>query len=128
MVLLGGQKPTCTTMKDSILACPFAPTVADDVLTDIVLRVDPLLKNAFKGIPGNTWEQKLDFLNTCKCCTKHQNGRPKKLTPWVGTNPYRKRLISRKKCTCNCRHLARFICRQVEIDPWYNTVVPRCPI
>ena len=47
-----------------------------------------------------------------KCCSRHNTDKPKKLEPWIETrfndNQY-------TPCNCSCRHLARFICRGIEL-------------
>ena len=46
----------------------------------------------------------------CNCCEKHKINKPLVFSPWVETttniNKYQ------KICSCDCRHVARWICRQ----------------
>ena len=49
-------------------------------------------------------------LNACKCCSRHNTDKPKKLEPWIETSFNDNQYTS---CNCSCRHLARFICRGV---------------
>lgn len=49
-------------------------------------------------------------LNACKCCSRHNTNKPKKLEPWIETTFNN---IQITPCNCNCRHLARFICRGI---------------
>tara|TARA_Y100000389_G_C17463824_1_gene523828 strand:- start:2245 stop:2637 length:393 start_codon:yes stop_codon:yes gene_type:complete len=72
--------------------------------TTLILRYFPDPENALK------------ILNTCKCCERHQQKRPCKLTdeiPYVfptnGDYEY--------KCPCKCRQISRFICR-AHSDSW----------
>ena len=76
-------------------------------------RLDTLLHNMFLSISGDTWQQKLDTCNKCNCCTRHSINRPSIFQPWVelpfsDTSHYTKNNM----CSCDCRHKARFICRQ----------------
>ncbi len=81
-------------------------------------RTDYLLTKAFKAIPGDNWQEKLDHCLKCKCCTRHQVLRPKRLEPW--TEDMAEVDIKIKwmntECECSCRHMARFICRQCDDD------------
>lgn len=65
-------------------------------------------------------QENLNLLASCNCCDKHRILRPKKLTSWIeteknkglnpntsNTNPINGLLY----CLCDCRHRARFICR-----------------
>tara|TARA_B100001093_G_scaffold466030_1_gene484146 strand:+ start:45 stop:512 length:468 start_codon:yes stop_codon:yes gene_type:complete len=57
-------------------------------------------------------EETLKILNMCKCCERHQIKRPKTLTKWVDielNNNWQHHI-----CECECRHLARYICRSCE--------------
>ena len=53
----------------------------------------------------------LTTLNACKCCKKHQNNKPKNMAQWIEIEVNDTRDIV---CNCPCRHLARFICREVN--------------
>tara|TARA_B100000035_G_scaffold314780_1_gene332235 strand:+ start:3560 stop:3973 length:414 start_codon:yes stop_codon:yes gene_type:complete len=53
----------------------------------------------------------LTTLNACKCCVKHQNNKPKNMAPWIETEFHDTQYTD---CNCPCRHLARFICREIE--------------
>ena len=70
--------------------------------------------------PNDTFEQYIQLnlsnpmnavkvLDTCKCCERHQKNRPHKLGKIneMPGSPYH----FNKSCTCQCRHLSRFICR-----------------
>ena len=47
---------------------------------------------------------------SCKCCVRHQINKPSSLTKWEDLT------IPESQCTnceCSCRHLSRWICREV---------------
>lgn len=69
-----------------------------------------LVENAILSIPGNTLQKKLDYLALCNCCERHQKNKPKKLRLWFD-NKYPTTQYT--NCNCNCRHIARFICREI---------------
>ena len=52
----------------------------------------------------------LTTLNACKCCVRHQINKPKNMEYWVETEFNN---TQDRPCSCPCRHLARFICREV---------------
>lgn len=87
-------------------------------LESVVPRTNYLLTKAFKAIPGDNWQEKLDHCLKCKCCMRHQTLKPKRLEPW--TEDMAEVDIKIKwvhtNCECNCRHMARFICRQCDED------------
>ena len=89
-------------------------------------RPQKLLHEAFLKIPGATWQAKLRHCASCKCCTRHQTFRPRDLVHWRELDEESDALIKLfyvKTCECDCRHMARFICRQVETDG----SMPPCP-
>jgi len=113
-------------MRNSIWS---VPGYADDNDIDLErmeeARPQMLLHDAFLKIPGATWKAKLNHCASCKCCTRHQTFRPRELVRWqepeeVGDGFDETKL---EQCDCNCRHMARFICRQVEDDG----STPPCP-
>lgn len=53
----------------------------------------------------------LTTLNACKCCVRHQINKPTKMESWVDTEYHD---TQETPCSCPCRHLARFICREVN--------------
>ncbi len=83
-----------------------------------VTRTDYLLTKAFKAIPGDNWQEKLDHCLKCTCCVRHQVLRPKRLEPWTEDMAEVDIKIkwAHTECDCNCRHMARFICRQCDED------------
>lgn len=87
-----------------------------------------------------------EFLNqlaACNCCPTHQINKPIKLAPWVEMPFPGPRSIEEKRegCKCDCRHLARFVCRDAcgpcteildtsysfIIDSEYNQKEPESP-
>lgn len=106
----GAKHHVTEKMKDSIWA---SPGYYEDIEVTAPTRVERVLHEAISKIPGSTLEEKLKFCSGCQCCPRHQKLRPKRLIPWIETEAS----ISFNKynyCECDCRHLARFICRQVE--------------
>ena len=122
MVPPGVQKLTCDIMRNSTWVYPYVPTedLFANPLSDMengeVSRLDLVLQQAFEKIPGDSWQAKLDSCAACKCCTRHQTFRPRRLVPWTEDMANRDIKIhyTSPKCECDCRHMARFICRQVE--------------
>jgi hypothetical protein len=69
------------------------------------------IQSAIDHVPGDTYQEKLNHLRLCNCCERHQYQKPHLFMPWRET---RGGLWSdeQKTCECDCRHVARFICRQ----------------
>lgn len=79
-------------------------------------RINTLLNNTFSLVPGNTFQDKLNYLSNCTCCHRHQINKPSIFSTWHDT-PFRDYSYN-QPCRCNCRHIARLICRQTEdYDP-----------
>lgn len=56
-------------------------------------------------------------LNLCNCCERHKNKKPKKFEKYKETEFSNANILEiNSRCTCNCRHLSRFICRYKP--PW----------
>jgi len=114
-------------MRNSALVYPYDPAeeLFSNLLSDMengnASRLDVVLQQAFDNIPGDSWQAKLDKCTACKCCTRHQTFRPRRLVPWTEDMASRDIKIhyAGQKCECDCRHMARFICRQVDT---------KCPI
>ena len=79
-------------------------------------RPQRLLREAFLKIPGDSWQAKLDHCASCKCCTRHQTFRPSVLVKWSDSDADRAIKLQHRgpKCNCDCRHMARFICRTID--------------
>ena len=117
-------------MRDSIWS---APGYAFDYDIDLERmeegRSQRLLHEAFIKIPGDNWQTKLEHCASCKCCTRHQTFRPRRLIPWTDDMAERDiKIHSLKKCECDCRHMARFICRQVIVNSNDDLTMPKCPL
>jgi len=72
-----------------------------------------LFYDHFDDVPGNTFQDKLNHLSNCHCCYRHQVNKPTVFQPWTEPMSYNNTQIV-NPCTCNCRHVARFICRQAN--------------
>ena len=88
----------------------------DDTPTGETIYVveDRLKIPMFKYIDGETWQEKLDTLNMCDCCERHKKDKPSIISPWKDT-PFTFTHLLEHDCDCDCRHIARFMCRQFEI-------------
>lgn len=75
-----------------------------------IRNINTLIHDCIESVPGDTYQTKLDFLSKCKCCKRHQINKPFIFFSWVDT-PF-KFNKSNDNCTCDCRHVSRFICRQ----------------
>ena len=68
-------------------------------------------------LEGDSMESKLAILNQCNCCDRHQMNKPRTFAPWqeiesnmmMSHEPY-------IQCECDCRHMARWICRACTDD------------
>ena len=57
----------------------------------------------------------LNTLSQCDCCQRHQQNKPVVLQTWVDL-PTSERIHTNNMCHCPCRHIARFICRDLADD------------
>ena len=78
------------------------------------LPVDSHLFEEFDKIPGKTWKEKLEHCAACRCCKRHQVDKPMSFAPWIETHF---KNSGRNACLCDCRHMARFLCRQAPKLP-----------
>jgi len=78
------------------------------------LPVDKFLFEEFDKIPGSTWKEKLDHCAACRCCVRHQTQKPGSFVPWIDTPS---KGLGSGTCECDCRHMARWLCRQVPMRP-----------
>lgn len=74
-----------------------------------------LLSTMLHEIPGNTLKKKFEFCVNCNCCPRHQVNKPTSLNPWIELPSNNANLA--RTCDCDCRHKARWICRQVPNIP-----------
>ena len=44
--------------------------------------LSPEFYDSLMQIPGKTFQDKLNTLNECKCCQRHQIGKPNNFIPW----------------------------------------------
>ena len=58
------------------------------------------------------------FLKNCNCCEDHQVDKPQELVIWDDFYNGKGEVftIRKKPCVCDCRHIARFLCRGVDIS------------
>ena len=76
---------------------------------------------------NKSWENELDFLNTCNCCARHALDKPKKDKPWYDRGSPKRNLDKYQACShydwrayikycmpcnCSCRTRARDISRK----------------
>ena len=78
-----------------------------DVIPDITYIIDEF----FKGDLENTF----NILSTCKCCSRHQQDRPKNLydIDSVSVFPTHIHSYSYCRCKCGCRQFLRMLVRTV---------------
>ena len=89
-------------------------------------EMDELLSNGFnyakllaeiEALDGDSMEEKLAILNQCDCCDRHQQNRPRNFVPWYDRPMVYASTQDRvPSCECDCRHMARFICRTCTDD------------
>ena len=68
----------------------------------------------FQHIEGYTYNEKINTLFNCNCCSRHQINKPTKFGKYIEKGPSFKKLIgeeNRFQCKCKCRHESRWICR-----------------
>ena len=69
-----------------------------------------MIHRTINNLDGLSRIDKLNKLNECKCCDRHQISRPKDLSIMMNTvTPIHNKSLD--NCNCPCRHYARFICR-----------------
>jgi len=66
------------------------------------------------SVIGNTYQDKLNTLSQCNCCERHKINRPRIFSHWFDL-PYSN--LTENTCHCECRHIARWICRQCPYEP-----------
>ncbi len=87
-------------------------TLCDTLNMPQVRDLGLILQQMLDDVPGASYQDKLNHLANCDCCERHQVNKPTVFAAWhetpfhntQGTHP----------CMCNCRHVARFICRQAD--------------
>lgn len=65
-------------------------------------------------------DSKLNIIKGCNCCEVHKRNRPSTFEPWIETCRAReeceKAPSNPNACNCDCRHVARFICRSASCE------------
>lgn len=84
-----------------------------------------ILRDTLNSIIGDTYQEKLNTLHNCDCCQRHRTNRPFVFVAWIET-PFSS-IHSNTDCQCDCRHLARVICRQHD-DYHVPPAPPNSPI
>lgn len=80
-----------------------------------IRNLDSILQQMLHDVIGETYQDKLNHLANCNCCQRHQINKPTIFQPWTETSINISQNIY--SCSCNCRHVARFICRQTNVLP-----------
>ena len=80
-----------------------------------VRNLDSILQQIFDDVPGDSYQDKLNHISKCNCCVRHNVNKPVIFASWHETPFHNTQAIY--PCMCNCRHLARFICRQANDLP-----------
>lgn len=107
-------------MRNSTWSLPaYDEPVFEDIMCKLeegkCLPVDKFLLAELDKIPGSTWKDKLDSCAACKCCYRHQVKKPLTFAPWAEC--VSSSFALRDDCECDCRHMARWICRQAPKRP-----------
>ena len=71
-----------------------------------------ILQQTINDVPGVSYQDKLNHLANCDCCERHQVNKPTVFVAWHETPSHNTQ--GTHPCMCNCRHVARFICRQAD--------------
>jgi len=80
-----------------------------------IRNLGSILQQMFDDTPGDSFQDKLNHLANCDCCERHQVNKPTVFAAWHETP--RQHHQGTHPCMCNCRHVARFICRQANVTP-----------
>ena len=93
-------------------------------------RTNEIIHNSIYDVPGNTYQDKLNHLNLCTCCKRHNINKPfvftfcdEKKTVYT-PETLSTFTINDINCSCKCRHTARFICRQYETPDVDISITP----
>ena len=82
--------------------------------------ISSIVQEDINVVPGDSYQDKLNHLSSCDCCERHQVNKPTVFVTWHET-PFHD-IQATYPCMCNCRHVARFICRQAG---GYNPPITR---
>ena len=72
--------------------------------------INAIIQQMFDDVPGDSYQHKLNHLSNCGCCDRHQINKPMVFSSWHETHSNNNQVTY--SCMCDCRHVARFICRQ----------------
>lgn len=108
-------------MKDSILAVPFyEEMIADEeqIANEKQMVYDSFLEehgSLLKMVKTMETHTAFNFLKDCRCCLTHQIKKPKELVKWTDTPAGLELHYNQveKPCKCDCRQLARSMCRGI---------------
>ena len=84
----------------------------------------PCNQSSYNHVEGYTWNDKFNNLLRCNCCRYHQINKPTQLWSNCPLAPFPDQRLVRT-CACNCRHLARFMCRDFQM---YTNVISSPPL
>ena len=90
-----------------------------------MVTVSYAVHDLIAALEGDSMESKLAILNECNCCDRHRTNKPSTLAPWHECQS--NRMMSHEsfvQCECECRHMARWICRTCTDDstPTQSTI------
>jgi hypothetical protein len=69
-------------------------------------------KGGIAAVPGDTLQEKLDFLLKCDCCERHSQDKPQSLNDRVACCSCTHERYEKNGCECKCRHMARWIAKE----------------
>ena len=85
-------------------------------MIDSVNYMNIMKKKDYRLYINKKFYNKKDLFDTlikCKCCERHQKNRPTIIKPWKETTIVYKSQPN-YECSCFCRHLSRFVCRNCD--------------
>lgn len=111
-------------MSDSILCTPFYYEMMDDDMREAnkkqkiyrsLIKSDKSLKKHVKTLSR---AEGFNFLKKCNCCLVHQIRKPKSLDDENNKQEVVFPVVMeiKKTCKCDCRHLSRLLCRNIDLD------------
>ena len=77
-----------------------------------IRNLNSIIQQTLDDVPGDSFQDKLNHLANCNCCQRHQVNKPTIFQVWYETPFHNDQSIH--TCMCNCRHVARIICRQAD--------------
>jgi len=76
-------------------------------------ELSEVLQDMIDNVPGLSYQDKLNHLSECNCCERHKTNRPTTFIPWYEI-PRTNYGYFNYSCSCECRHISRYICRQAD--------------